>query len=87
MCPFMIFLMSQICVVCSNVYPKVDDCAGTITQVVQHDFKSRQLRNTTQWSFSTRFMENVTTAFSIPCRCLKYVAIFDSVTQDVGPQE
>lgn len=36
----MIFLMSHLCGL-SNVYPKVDDCAGTITQVVQHDFKSR----------------------------------------------
>ena len=32
-----------------------------------------------QWQCA-RFMENVTSAFSIPSRCLKYVAIFDSVT-------
>ena len=48
-----------------------------------------------QWRKKARFMENVTTAFSILLadRCLKYVsieicaAIFDSVTHNVGPQE
>ena len=49
-----------------------------------------------QWRKKARFMENVTTAFSILLADrsrLKYVsieicaAIFDSVTHNVGPQE